>query len=167
MYIAEAMYIISQRGYEIYFVTHMCTEIPFLKYINKYMFSYTFRDVSSWDVDKLMRFYNEMDLVIGMRGHGIWIPFGVNCQIISLGNQNKTKWFLEDIDALDWFIDVTEKSTCLAKQIVKKFIEIHEEKRTETNIRLIEAQKNLWEITCRNMVEIKQLLELQQDLQRS
>lgn len=157
--IAEAMYLIAQKGYEIYFVTHMCAEIPFLQYLKKYRFPYQFKDVSTWDVKRLMRFYNEMDVVIGMRGHGIWVPFGVNCQIISLGNQNKTKWFLEDIDAMDWYIEITEQPENLAKRIVEKFIEIHETNGDETNERLLETQKRLWQITCYNLEEIKRKLQ--------
>ena len=159
--IAKSMYFLSKRGYNINFITHMCTEIPFLTYINNYPFDYNFIDASAWDINKLMLYYNQMDVVIGMRGHGIWIPFGVNCQIISLGNQNKTKWFLEDINAVDWFIDITKEPTHLAEFIVAKFIEIHEKKGKETNLRLIDAQKRLWEITCRNMEEIKKVVELQ------
>lgn len=156
--IAKAMQLISQRGYKVYFVTHMCTEIPFLRYIKKYNFHFTFCDVSAWDAKRLMTFYNDMDMVIGMRGHGIWIPFGVNCQIISLGNQNKTKWFLEDIDASDWFIDISENAGDLSKTIVDKFIDIHETHCTETNERLLKAQKKLWDITCDNMEKIKTIL---------
>ena len=99
-----------------------------------------------------------MDVVIGMRGHGIWIPFGVNCQIISLGNQNKTKWFLEDIDAMDWYIDITEQPEILGEKIFDKFVEIHEVNRQETNDRLLKAQQNLWQITCSNMEKIKRIL---------
>ena len=160
--IAQAMYHLSQRGYRVSFITHMCTEIPFLAYLKKYPFCFDFVDAAAWDIGKLTRYYNQMDVVIGMRGHGIWIPFGVNCQIISLGNQNKTKWFLEDIDALDWFIDITEEPERLSERIVNKFIEIHEKNGKETNTRLIEAQKNLWEITCRNMVEIEKAIGMQQ-----
>ena len=156
--IALAMRRISEKGYDVYFITHMATEIPFLRYLEKQHVRFSFKDASTWDAKKLMLFYNSMDVVIGMRGHGIWIPFGVNCQIISLGNQNKTKWFLEDIDALDWFIDITEEPEKLAEQIVKKFVEIHEEKDAETDQRLIEAQKTLWEITCQNMKRIEQAI---------
>ena len=156
--IAKAMYKISQKGYKVYFATHMYPEISFLKYLKKYPFPYEFCDISTWDMKKIMRFYNDMDIVIGMRGHGIWIPFGVNCQIISLGNQNKTKWFLEDIDALDWYIDITSNPNTLCEQIIDKFTEIHELNDVETNKRLVEAQKKLWNITCQNMKTIQKIL---------
>lgn len=157
--IAKAMQMICQKGYKVYFVTHMCTEIPFLRYIKKYNFDFTLCDVSTWDAKRLMTLYNEMDVVIGMRGHGIWIPFGVNCQIISLANQNKTKWFLEDINASDWYIDITNSPETLCDRIIEKFHEIHEVNGELTTKRLLEAQERLYNITQKNMQTIKSILE--------
>lgn len=156
--IANAMYQLKLKGYKIYFITHLCAEIPFLQYIKKYRFDYKFYDASTWDIKSLTSFYNEMDVVVGMRGHGIWIPFGVNCQIISLGNQNKTKWFLEDIDALDWFIDINVQPEKLSQTIINKFVDIYESNYEETNRRLLEAQCQLWKVTCDNMEIIKKIL---------
>lgn len=157
--IARAMCNIAQKGYEVHFITHLCAEISFLKCMDKYSFRYQFHDASTWDIGRLMRFYNNMDVVIGMRGHGIWIPFGVNCQIISLGNQNKTRWFLEDINALDWYIDIIDEPETLSERIVQKFTEIHEVHGEETNRRLHEAQDKLWEISCRNMNIISKIIK--------
>lgn len=137
----------------------MCTEIPFLRYIKKYHFPYHFKDVSAWDAGKLMTFYNKMDVVLEMRGHVRMIPFGVNCQIISLGTHEKMKWFLEDIDAIDWGINITNQPETLAERIVDKFVDIHEVNSEETSDRLLKAQKKLWQITCLNMGKIKDALK--------
>ena len=157
--IAKAMSCLAQKGYEIYFIAHLFTEIPFKEFLKNYGFDYKFYDVSFWDAKRLMYLYNEMDVVIGMRGHGIMIPFGVNCKIIALGSHVKMKWYLEDINALDWYIDVKSNPNTLCEQIVDKFTEIHELNGVETNKRLIEAQKHLWEITCNNMTAIKKVIE--------
>lgn len=34
------------------------------------------------------------------------IPFGLNCGIISLGTHDKMRWFLDDLGAADWDIDL-------------------------------------------------------------
>lgn len=156
--IALAMEMLSRRGYEIHFVAHMNTEFDFIPYVRRLRFPCHIHAAATWDAARAMRFYNGMDVVIGMRGHGIWIPFGVNCQIISLGNQMKTKWFLEDIHALDWFIDVNEQPEQLANQIINKFEEIHEINGEETDIRLHSAQEDLYRITMENMTQIKRIL---------
>ncbi len=157
--IAQAMQEISRRGYEVHFITHMDKEIDFLRYMDKYNFPYKFHSAATWDMKHLASFYNQMDVVIGMRGHGVWIPFGVNCQIISLASQEKTKWFLEDINALDWYIDILQNPETLCSQIVEKFIDIHELNGQKTTKRLIDEQRKLYQITCKNMKMIQRILE--------
>ncbi|MCC8172995.1 MAG: polysaccharide pyruvyl transferase family protein [Odoribacter sp.] len=149
--IAKSMLELSKSGYEVHFITHLIKEIDFVPYIEKYNFKYKFHSASSWDAKRLIKFYNEMDVVIGMRGHGIWIPFGVNCHIISLGNQNKTKWFLDDINAEDWAIDILDQPEQLCQEIVDTFIDIHEKHGDVTTKRLLEAQNELYETTCQNL----------------
>lgn len=156
--IAKSMYLLSLRGYEMHFVTHCDTEIPFTEYLKKYDVKYKLHSASSWGASKLIAFYNKMDVVVGMRGHGIWIPFGVNCHIISLGNQNKTKWFLEDINALDWYIDINENPHGLCNQIIEKFIYLHEVNGSDTTRRLLEEQNKLYMITMENMKKIKKVI---------
>lgn len=149
--IAKSMYELYKRGYEIHFIVHVYHEVAFLDYINQYKFKYYYHPVTSWGAKKIFSLYNEMDVVIGMRGHGIWIPFGVNCKIISLGNQNKTKWFLEDIEALDWLVDINENPENLGNRIIEMFIRIHEKEGNKTTERLLKAQQKLYEITMKNM----------------
>lgn len=156
--IASAVCMLERKGYETHFVAHMDIELEFIPYLQRLGSSCRIHAASTWDVFRATKFYNEMDVVLGMRGHGIWIPFGVNCQIISLGNQMKTKWFLEDIHALDWFIDINEQPERLANRIVSKFEEIHEVNGEETDIRLHRAQEELYRITMENMARIKRIL---------
>ncbi len=156
--IAQAMHELERKGYEIHFVAHMDVELEFVSYLRRHGCSCHVHAASTWDAFRATRFYNEMDVVIGMRGHGIWIPFGVNCQIISLGNQMKTKWFLEDIGALDWFIDINEQPEQLTNRIINKFEEIHEANGIETDVRLHRAQQELYRITMENMTRIKRIL---------
>lgn len=156
--IAIAMQLLEKKGYEVHFIAHMNFELDFIPYLRRVGLNCPVHAASTWDVHRATRFYNDMDVVIGMRGHGIWIPFGVNCQIISLGNQNKTKWFLEDIDAPDWFIDINERPETLARQIVCKFEEIHELNGEETDARLLQAQRRLYDITEENMTQIRQII---------
>ena len=156
--IAHAMKLISERGYEVHFVTHCDWEIRFIQYLDREDFQYKYHHATMWETDRILNFYNEMDMVIGMRGHGIWIPYGVNCHILALGNQNKTKWFLEDIDAPDWGIDIKLEPEHLSEQILEKFVQIHELDGEKTTKRLLNSQKRLWETTCSNMDSIQKYL---------
>lgn len=156
--IANAAAVLASKGYEIHFVAHMDLELAFIPYLRECGCKFRLHAASTWDTFRATHFYNNMDVVIGMRGHGIWIPFGVNCQIISLGNQMKTKWFLEDIQATDWFIDINAHPETLSQQIVSKFEEIHELHGEETDARLIRAQQELYDITKENMALIRKII---------
>ena len=45
-----------------------------------------------------------------MRGHAQLIPFGLRRSIISLVSHPKLYWFLQDIDAVDWAVDVNQEN---------------------------------------------------------
>ena len=98
-----------------------------------------------------------MDCVIGMRGHAQMIPFGLNCEIISLGSHEKMKWFLQDINAEDWYIELREEPETIAKRIIELFNNIHDKETTKN--RLISAQNILWKKTLYNASIIKQLFD--------
>ena len=155
--IARSMKQIAQRGYEIHFITHCDWEIRFIKYLDREKVPYRYHHATMWSAEEIIRFYHDTDMVIGMRGHGIWIPYGLNCHILTLGNHNKTRWFLEDISAMDWNVDLTQDPEHLADTICRKFTEIHEEKCEETTRRISHTQEEMWRVTCENMKEIRRL----------
>ncbi len=94
-----------------------------------------------------------------MRGHAQMIPFGLNREIISFGTHDKLKWFLEDIDASDWYIELKENVESLKQRIVQLFIRVHEIDSMLTEKRLKNKQDELWSITCRNMNVINKLIQ--------
>ncbi len=156
--IAECMTFIAEKGYKVYVIAHCSNDLLILPYIKNRKNICTV-NASHWDFSLLVKFYNDMDMVIGMRGHAQMIPFGCNCHIISLGTHDKMKWFLEDIGASDWYIDINENPDNLCETILDKFHDIHELHGEETTRRLLESQKKLYDITCDNMQKIKSILE--------
>lgn len=156
--IADAIKTIEKKGYEIYYVAHIIKDAQFLEFLNKRNVQYHAVVASSWSAKKLILFYNEMDVVLGMRGHAQMIPFGVNCHIITLGSHDKMRWFLEDIEALDWYIELSENSEGLSKLILEKFTRIHEEEGAITTQRLLEAQDKLYKITMDNFAMIHSII---------
>ena len=104
---------------------------------------------------KVLDFYNNMDVVIGMRGHAQMIPFGLNCGIITLGSHDKMKWFLEDIDALDLYIDINKDPELLSEKIMCKFESLYEDDFNNTIEKIKAEQERLYEITLNNLSNIK------------
>ena len=156
--VAKAAKKIEERGYRIIYVCHLIKDDQFIPYLKREGVKYRLEDLSCRYPDYIYQFYNQIDLVMGMRGHAQMIPFGMNCEIISLGTHDKMKWFLEDIHATDWYVDMRENPDCLADRIIEKFVKIHEENNEETKKKLAESQEALWKITENNLADIQKIL---------
>lgn len=154
---AAAVRKIQDKGYHIFNVSHRSGDDKFMPYLEKAGVSFKFIDFSRKFPDRLINFYNDMDLVIGMRTHAQMVPFGLNCDIISLGTHEKMRWFLEDFDALDWYIDMTEDIDTLGDRIINTFEQIHEKDHDTTKMKLLDTQEDFWKINCRNIEFINSL----------
>ena len=99
-----------------------------------------------------------MELVMGMRGHAQMIPFGLNCKILSLGSHDKLKWFLEDIEAIDWWIDLRNDTNHISEIILSKSLDIIE-KSDQINEYIKIKQNNLYNITMKNMEFINSIIK--------
>lgn len=153
--VAKAVKILEIMGYEIHYVCHCGNDRKFIPWLKKWNVKYVLDDMGYWYPIDVMKFYNAMDTVIGMRGHAQMIPFGVNSEIISLGTHDKMKWFLDDIDASDWYINLNDEGSKIHERIIDVFLDIHNKNNTRN--RLINAQKKLWDITKNNLKEIKNI----------
>lgn len=56
--------------------------------------------------DEIIEFYRRATFTVGMRGHAQMIPFGLGRPIMSVISHPKMRYFLEDIDRLDWGVEV-------------------------------------------------------------
>ncbi len=155
--VAKGIKEIENMGYKIHFAAHVRSDFEFTPYLDKFGIEYTKNDVSAFLPNELFEFYNNMDLVLGMRGHAQMIPFGLNCQIISLGTHEKMKWFLEDIGAPEWHIELTKDTDSLDRRIADTFKAVHIDNNKETDKKLLQAQDRLWSITQKNLKIIKEL----------
>ena len=156
--IAKAMKTLVGRNYKLYYIAHAGIDLRFVPYLKKEGVRFKEINMSSWLPQKAIRFYNEIDCVFGMRGHAQMIPFGVNCEIISLGSHEKMRWFLDDIDSLDWYVELRQSPETLSERIVDTFTRIHEIEPEKTKERLLKAQEKLWKISQTNAMRINEIL---------
>lgn len=105
--VAKAIKMIEDQGFSIVFVAHCDEDFEFLVYLEEIGVNYRKLNLSYRLPDEIMKFYKKCHIVIGMRGHAQMIPFGLNRNIITLGTHNKMRWFLEDIDFMDLYVDLT------------------------------------------------------------
>ncbi len=79
--------------------------------------------------------YQQIDLVLGMRGHSNIIAFGMGTPFISIGSHNKNRFFLQEILEEDYLIDLRnykENANCdiIVKKIEKLLNDKEYQKRT-------------------------------------
>ena len=67
-----------------------------------------------------------------MRGHAQMIPFGLRRPIISIISHDKMRFFLKDINCLEWGIDV--KSHNFEKKLDMLISNVHKNKKIFSNL---------------------------------
>lgn len=148
---------LEEKGYQIVLVYHMQNDKKIIPYMEAIGIHYEQKDLTAAFPKDVYDFYNGIELVAGMRGHAQMIPFGLNCKIISLGTHDKMRWFLEDIDATDWYVDLRTDPATICERMLECFSQI-ELKSTDVRLRLLDKQTKLWQITYDNMNKIKTII---------
>ncbi len=149
--VAAAARCLQDKGYKIDLVCHVKKDADFLPWLKRAGVRTRLVDLHRKFPEQVLRYYSEIDLTIGMRGHAQMIPFGLNQEILTLGTHDKMKWFLEDIGCEDWYVNLREDPDSLTERIVNTFETIHEKNPEQTRHRLMQAQEELWRITRHNL----------------
>ena len=144
------------QGYKLFNACHTENDHLFELVLEKHNVPYKSINLQYELPKSLYKFYREMDLVIGGRGHAQMIPYGLNTKIISLGSHNKIKWFLDDIGAEEWLVELLGDVMTLQLRLEQKIDEVI----NDPNVmeKLISSQEALFEITKSNQQLIKSLL---------
>lgn len=156
--IALALKTIEEQGFEIINVCHLESDRKFEVALDKRKVKYQTANLQYMLPKKVYHFYNDIELMMGMRGHAQMIPFGLNTKIISLGTHPKLAYFLEDIDALDWYVDVNDSPEKLSELIIGKFNTLMNFEKNKIEERLVTQQNNLFQITEKNLKMIMEIL---------
>ena len=105
-------------------------------------------------MDETLDFYAEMDLIVGMRGHSLMIPFGLEVPVISLTTQDKQKWFIETTNHPEWSIEIENEN--FDKDLAKT-INYISDNYSDTKKIIRSKQMDFWEVTKSNIEQIKKL----------
>ncbi|GJM28901.1 MAG: hypothetical protein DHS20C17_15360 [Cyclobacteriaceae bacterium] len=153
--VALALKEISRLGYTIYNICHLENDSKFELTLDAHNVPYESVNLQYSLPRETYETYSNMELTLGTRGHAQMIPFGLNSKIISLGSHHKLRYFLEDIEALDWFINLRDDIPFLKDRITTKFFEIIDS--DQVTDRLFHQQDKLFEVTRSNYQIIKDL----------
>ena len=154
--IAIALKEISLKGYHIYSICHLENDSKFELTLDAHQVKYQHVNLQYSLPSETYDIYSKMEVTLGTRGHAQMIPFGLNSKIISLGSHHKLRYFLEDINSMDWYINLKENTDTLSERIMHVFWDIiNSDQVTE---RLVEEQNKLFKVTTTNYEEIKSLI---------
>lgn len=156
--IAKSLKTYSKKGYNIYNVTHITADKRFELSLNRFNVQYKTIELQYLLPKEVFNFYNSMELVIGMRGHAQMIPFGLNTKIITLGSHDKMYWFIKDINALDWYVELKNNKN-IETELNRKVFDVLEAKSNETVEKLLSEQEKIYHITQKNITELTQIIK--------
>lgn len=123
------------ENHQIELVSHAPEDEKFLAYANDEGVKFKHVQMYRKPGVKLIEYYRDVPITIGMRGHAQMIPFGCGNAIISLVSHNKLRWFLED-NGIDEFavelncsdlegelLAAVSKVSCNIDHIRRRFLE--------------------------------------------
>ena len=155
--VALALKEISANGYNVYNICHLENDAKFELILDANDVPYKSINLQYSLPKQTYETYCRMELVMGARGHAQMIPFGLNTRIISLGSHNKLRYFLEDIDAIEWYVNLKEDASTLKDRITALFFKLIESQ--EPLDKIEHEQLKLYHITKNNYQEINALLK--------
>lgn len=130
----------------------MQSDKEILPFFDKIQLEYEVVDLDKGLVtDEFLKIYSQPTLVLAMRGHAQMIPFGCITPVLSIISHDKLKWFLEDINHLEWGVDVREDDFEANLNKTMEYMLTHVEQIKKD---ICIAQDNLWEITQANIRSI-------------
>lgn len=141
------------KNYKIKFYKHMDLDDKILPYFESVNLRYEIVNLNiDIEIDKCLEYYSTPELVLAFRGHAQLIPFGLNTPTLSIISHDKLRWFLEDINHLEYGIDINEEY--FEEKLLEKvnYILANREK---IIFELKEAQDKLYKITLKNIEIIK------------
>ena len=146
----------ERQGWTIKLVAHCPLDATALPWLLRQRVAFEEVDLSGAPTDKILRFYQNTDLTLGMRGHAQMIPFGLGRPIISLISHDKLAWFLEDIHHTEWGVEMLD--LCFEEKL-KEMIAVTGDRLGAVREDIVETQRTLWRITQNNVRAVLSILK--------
>lgn len=154
--LARAMKAISKL-IPIYYYAHHESDEHFLPFLDALEVDYRLVKLYKQPPKTVLEAYRQPLIALGMRGHAQLIPFGCGRPIVSIISHNKLQYFLDDIQAPEWGVDINqsdlEDKLLLIIQDMLANIAGYEQQ-------VQDKQAKLWQVTLDNLAEIKRAYEI-------
>ena len=134
------------------YYAHVHADEAFLPFLDSLEVPYELVRLYNVSPKTVVEAYSKPLIALGMRGHAQLIPFGCERPIISIISHNKLRYFLDDIKADDWGLEIhdPELRTNLYNTVVEMLDNLEQYEQE-----VVQKQDELWRISLENVAEIK------------
>ena len=141
----------------LHYYAHTKEDEAFLPFLDSLEVPYTLVRLYNVSPKAVVEAYSAPLIALGMRGHAQLIPFGCERPIVSIISHNKLKYFLDDIDANEWGVEIHDPNLRenLAQTVLGMLENLEEHEQA-----VIQKQEKLWNISLENVAEIKKAFKL-------
>lgn len=141
-----------KRGWDIHIATHTIDELDALQAfrLENVPFKHTMLDMLSRE--DVVQYYRNQNLVIGMRGHGVMLPYGIGVPVMGIINHYKVKYFLEEVKLGDQTVDLEDVHM---EDKVDELVRHFENDRDAFHRRIDDEKPRLWNQTLKNFETLK------------
>jgi hypothetical protein len=105
----------------------------------------------------ILRAWSAATVAVGMRGHAQMIPFGCGRPIVSLASHDKLWYFLDDIGARDWGIELRNGDVA---ERIEDAVHTHLDDLSTSEARVVAARRRLWDLSLANVDDLREAWHL-------
>lgn len=97
---------LAEKGWKIHLSTHTRAELSGIKLFDDLGVPYQHTMLDMLAPADIVKYYTSKALVIGMRGHGVMLPYGLGVPVIGVVHHDKVKFFLDQVGLSDYAVDI-------------------------------------------------------------
>lgn len=114
---------LAERGWKIHLSTHTREELSGIELFDALGVPYQHTMLDMMAPADIVKYYTSKALVVGMRGHGVMLPYGLGVPVIGVVHHDKVKFFLEQVGLSDYAIDIDAEA--LPERMLAMFEEFY------------------------------------------
>lgn len=139
---------LHQDGWTIHVATHTEEELAAVPVFREAGVPFTLKMLDMMSPEAIAQYYRGKSLVIGMRGHGAMLPYGLGVPVMGIINHVKVRYFLAEVKLGHYAVDLEDPH--MADKMIERVRRFDADRKAFYRVMDREKQR-LWDITQRNL----------------
>ncbi|WP_230293950.1 polysaccharide pyruvyl transferase family protein [Croceicoccus sp. Ery5] len=136
------------QGWDIHIATHTNEELAAIPAFEEECVPFTHKMLDMMSREAVVQYYRSKNLVIGMRGHGVMLPYGLGVPVMGIINHVKVRYFLEEVKLGEYAVDLEDP--VMTDKMFERVQQFDSDRQGFYDI-MDREQQRLWDITERNL----------------